>query len=144
MCSNTSPEFSAQKLVYVLEKLGESKATLGDYEAAKQHFDQAIQLWTTSPAAKGSEQEKAVVYHETLAGLHLYIGQLSSDQEALEAYKKGLKSLEVAVEWRQAKYTELKTAAASGAAEHETMEDTVVEVEKSRVDEAKAFLEEAR
>jgi tetratricopeptide (TPR) repeat protein len=93
-------------LIYVLEKLGELKASeFNDPTAAKQDFEQAIALLlatkddsnATSPTTSSSSSSN----QETLAGLHLYIGQLSSEQEALEAYKKGLQCLETSIKLRQ-------------------------------------------
>lgn len=87
------------KLVYVLEKMGEAKASLGELEAAKQDFENAIAVLTSSSSSlDGKMNEKSAPYQETLADLYLYIGQLSSDHLALEAYKKGLVALESSVE----------------------------------------------
>jgi tetratricopeptide (TPR) repeat protein len=83
-----------EKLVYVLEKLGEIKVSLGDLEGARKDFENAINLLTSFP------EEKNPQYHETLAGLYLYIGQLSSEQGALEAHRKGIQSLELCVNLR--------------------------------------------
>ena len=129
---STSTTDSKQKLVYVLEKLGEAKASLGDHEAAKQDFENAIQLLTSNE----NLIENTAQYHETLAGLHLYIGQLSSDLEALEAYKKGLQSLELGVELRQKECTEMEQS--------QKVEDNSMEIETSKNGEAKALVEEAR
>lgn len=83
------------QLVTVLEKLGDTRATLGDQDAARSDFSNAIALLSQSPQPTNAQ------FQETLAGLHLYIGQLSTEQEALEAYKKGLVCLEASVELRQ-------------------------------------------
>jgi hypothetical protein len=84
-----------EKFTTVLEKLGETKATLGDEEGARQTFSNAIQLLVGKPQADNPQ------YQETLAGFYLYLGQLSAEQEALQAYKKGLECLKISVDLRQ-------------------------------------------
>jgi tetratricopeptide (TPR) repeat protein len=120
---------ATKDLIYVLEKLGELKASeFHNPMAAKQDFQQAIALLllsTTSTSTRTRTQENdnhnnaassssssspptTTMPHtstssdqETLAGLHLYIGQLSCEQEALEAYQKGLECLERSLQLRQ-------------------------------------------
>lgn len=132
----SSPE-SQQKLVFVLEKVGESNANMGDHEAAKQSFENAIQLLTSKNDNK-KQPQKTAQYNETLASLYLYVGQLCADHEALAAFKKGLESLELSVDLRQTEYTELKQS------QIRTMEDNAMEVDSSGIDEAKALLEDGR
>lgn len=93
------PSPPTDQLVYVLEKCGEAKATVGDVEAARKDFENAIALLTTTPPKQPTTN--APQFQETLAGLHLYIGQLSAEHEALQAYKKGLECLQASVELRQ-------------------------------------------
>jgi hypothetical protein len=76
-----------QDLIQVLEKMGESKVSVGDQDGAKQDFQEAIQLLD-------QESTKNMSYHETRASLLFYFGQLCVEQEALEAYKNGVTSLE--------------------------------------------------
>ena len=94
-----------EKYVQVLEKLGDIKASMGDVDSAKQHFQTAITLWTSTVSEENINdnkgKEESAAYQETLAGLYLYIGQLCSEQEALKAYEKGLTCLEKSVQLRE-------------------------------------------
>ena len=145
------------KLIYVLEKMGEQKASLGDHAAAKHDFERAIQLLIKSASSnnnnnKLTEQQQTAQYHESLAALHLYVGQLCSDHEALEAYKKGLQSLERGLELRQQEYDDLINSSQQQQVEEtnrysKTNDSSMMEMETgtmSKSDEAKVLLEEAR
>jgi hypothetical protein len=80
-----------RQLVQVLEKLGEAHVGMGDPQGAKQAFEQAIALL---------EEDESVVkktdtyYYETRSSLYLYIGQLCSSDQALQAFLQGVVSLE--------------------------------------------------
>eukprot|EP00934_Nitzschia_sp_Nitz4_P008694 Nitzschia sp. Nitz4//scaffold29_size155292//29231//30541//NITZ4_002641-RA/size155292-processed-gene-0.7-mRNA-1//1//CDS//3329546397//8684//frame0 len=80
-------------LVQVLEKLGECKVSLGDQEGARKDFEDALALLDE----KCSREMDSLLYHERRSNLFLYIGQLCMDRDALEAYHKGIQSLESAV-----------------------------------------------
>lgn len=71
-----------QDLAHVLAKLGETKVSMGDQDGARDDFERAIAL---TPKGK------------VRAGLYLYVGQLSLEEEALEAYQKGITELEEAL-----------------------------------------------
>ncbi|CAB9529775.1 TPR domain protein [Seminavis robusta] len=107
--SKTDADATSPKLfVHVLEKLGELKASEGNSGAAKQDFERAIAIMTTNNTTDNPKE--AAQYQETLAGLHLYIGQLSCEQEALQAYQKGLQCLETALQVRQQQDTTVSPA----------------------------------
>ena len=63
----------------VLAKLAECKVSIGDQDGARDDFERAIQLSPPGPV-------RACLYH--------YVGQLSSDEEALDAHLKGIEELE--------------------------------------------------
>ena len=90
------PPPPTEQMVNVLEKLGDVRATLGDQDAARTDFSSAISLLMSSPPQPTTAQ-----FQETLAGLHLYVGQLSTEQEALQAYKQGLECLQASVGLRE-------------------------------------------
>ncbi len=77
-------------LVHVLEKMGECQVSIGDQDAAKGHFLQSLRLLEES----SSESTKNTSYYETHSSLCFYIGQLSLEKEALDAYRQGISSLE--------------------------------------------------
>lgn len=138
--NESSSSTDQAKLVHVLEKVGEQKAALGDHEAAKQDFETAIQLFLKI----NKNTEPTAQYHETLAALHLYVGQLSSDQQALEAYKKGLSSLETGLELRQKECTELQQQQTSMEETDNVDNSMEVETTMSKSDESKALVKEIR
>jgi len=94
---------SETELINVLEKMGELQVSMGDQDRAKEHFVQALglleehkqkeqqkQQHNQSDGKKAQEWE----FYESHCNLSLYIGQLSLEQEALEAYLRGVTSLE--------------------------------------------------
>lgn len=129
---------STEQLVSVLEKLGEARASLGDEEQARQDFQNAIDLVTASPQDKKTNPQ----FQETLAGLHLYIGQLSAEQEALAALKKGLQCLEASVELRQQECA--NTPAQISEDDEEAMMDDDEEDGKEKANHTAVALNEAR
>ena len=76
-----------QDLIQVLEKMGESKVSVGDQDGAKQDFQEALQLLD-------QEKDQNVAYYEARSSLLFYVGQLCMADEALEAYRQGVTSLE--------------------------------------------------
>mmetsp|Transcript_7302 Transcript_7302/g.10334 ORF Transcript_7302/g.10334 Transcript_7302/m.10334 type:complete len:442 (+) Transcript_7302:44-1369(+) len=84
------------KLSNVLAKVGEAKVSMGDQDGARDCFLNAISC-LSSTTWRGDE----IQLHETRASLHLYLGQLSSEQEALTAYKNGTQELEACISLRE-------------------------------------------
>jgi tetratricopeptide (TPR) repeat protein len=75
------------QLASVLTKMGEAKVSIGDQEGAREDFEKAIRL-----TKEGNKK----------AALYLYLGQLSTEDEALEAYEKGIQELEIYIQsWRE-------------------------------------------
>lgn len=68
-----------QELASVLAKLAECKVSVGDQDGARDDFERAIALSPPGPFR---------------AGLYLYVGQLSLEDDALEAHQKGISELE--------------------------------------------------
>jgi tetratricopeptide (TPR) repeat protein len=97
-----------RQLVQVLEKLGDAHVGMGDPEGAKQAFEQAIALLEQD----GSATEKTdTYYYETRSSLYLYIGQLCSSDQALQAFLQGVSSLESCIALvRQAAQDEMAEA----------------------------------
>jgi len=78
-------------LIHVLEKMGECQVSIGDQDLAKDHFKQSLRL--LEEGAK-TESIRSTSYYEAHSSLCFYIGQLSLENDALEAYKEGIRSLE--------------------------------------------------
>jgi len=150
---NTGNGSTEEKMVQVLEKLGEVKATLGDHEGAKKDFQSAIALLTAAAkndqAAETTTLSSLAAYQETLAGLHLYVGQLSSEEEALQAYKHGLVCLEksVAIREEECENNPLESAPAVQVAEVAMMDVETNPAAADQVEEKEtpqSMLQEAR
>lgn len=84
--SSTS-ETRERDLIQVLEKMGESKVSVGDQEGARKDFKEALEVLD-------QEEDKNVSYYETRSNISFYVGQLCMEHEALETYQQGVKSLE--------------------------------------------------
>lgn len=87
----------------VLGKAGEARVSLGDPGGGRENFEEAIELLgNASPLDEqmaGSEIDHAssmadAQMREARAGLRFYLGQLSSEKDALASYQAGLKDLE--------------------------------------------------
>jgi hypothetical protein len=91
---------SETELINVLEKMGEIKVSMGEQDDAKEHFIQALQLLEQQQEQQEGKYDtnqqvtQQWSYYETHSSLCLYVGQLSLEQEALDAYLKGVSSLE--------------------------------------------------
>mmetsp|Transcript_11683 Transcript_11683/g.17148 ORF Transcript_11683/g.17148 Transcript_11683/m.17148 type:complete len:393 (+) Transcript_11683:81-1259(+) len=83
-------EDDKEKLADVMAKLGECKVSMGDQDGARDAFEQAINLIPEGPNHKR-------------AGYYLYLGQLSLEEEALEAYQKGIQELENCIRYHTEK-----------------------------------------
>mmetsp|Transcript_43 Transcript_43/g.77 ORF Transcript_43/g.77 Transcript_43/m.77 type:complete len:437 (-) Transcript_43:4170-5480(-) len=81
-------------LIHVLEKMGELQVSIGDQDLAKEHFVQSLRLLDE----RKTESPMNISYYETHSSLCFYIGQLSLENEALEAYQSGIRSLEKSME----------------------------------------------
>ena len=87
------PEANPLLLSRVLLKLGEVKVSLDNQGGAREDFSCALSLL--------KEDDDSLETHEIRAGLCLYLGQLSSEKEALEAVRKGIEELEACVRLRE-------------------------------------------
>ncbi|KAG7337582.1 hypothetical protein IV203_019839 [Nitzschia inconspicua] len=81
-----------EQMLHVLEKMGEIQVSLNDPDQARQHFLHALQL------LEAQQKPSSWCMLESHANLCLYIGQLSIEQQALEAYLKGVSSLEKCIQ----------------------------------------------
>ena len=77
----------------VLGKLGETKVSMGDQEGARDDFERAIAL-LNEQHGEGGDGVAQIELMEIKASLYLYMGQLSSNNEALQAYNNGVQLLE--------------------------------------------------
>eukprot|EP00536_Pseudo-nitzschia_multiseries_P007613 jgi/Psemu1/305062/fgenesh1_kg.181_\ len=92
--SSSNGKRGEEDLIHVLEKMGELQVSIGDQDLAKQHFVQSLSLLDEAK----TESTKNISYYETHSSLCFYIGQLSLEKEALEAYQSGICSLEKCTE----------------------------------------------
>jgi hypothetical protein len=76
----------------VLGKLGEVKVSLSDLDGARDDFSAAISLL--------ENEDNNMDIHESRANLYLYLGQVSSEQDALAALRKGVEELEACIHLR--------------------------------------------
>lgn len=90
-----------ETLSTVLGKMGELKASNGDRDGARTDFLDAIEMMGPSQAngeeSRGGHYLSIAQNCEKRAGLHLYLGQLSSGTEALNSFRVGVCELERAV-----------------------------------------------
>jgi tetratricopeptide (TPR) repeat protein len=104
-CNQSIISSNAVLLAKVLSKIGEAKVSMGDPETARADFVDAITtlssvehyipdpttaLNNTNNTTDGINKAQ---YKELLSNLFLYLGQLSSDHEALDCFKKAILSL---------------------------------------------------
>ncbi|VEU35780.1 unnamed protein product [Pseudo-nitzschia multistriata] len=80
-----------EDLIHVLEKMGELQVSMGDQDLAKDHFVRCLGLLEERGK---KDSAKDMSYYETRSNLCFYIGQLSLEKEALDAYQNGITSLE--------------------------------------------------
>ncbi len=90
-----------EKLSAVLGKLGEAKVSQGNQEGARKDFADAIALLTEQDDNELNSTD-LIQKQEIRGGLYLYLGQLSSDYEALAAYEKGIDDFEKSLRRREA------------------------------------------
>jgi hypothetical protein len=90
-----SLETRERQLISVLEKLAECKVAMEDQTGALQDFKEAITL------VEQEDDKTKLYYYETRCNLYLYVGQLCSDEQALDAYQQGISSLESCVKFVQ-------------------------------------------
>ena len=113
--TNSNVDQDKKTLSTVLGKMGELKASNGDVEGARSDFLNAIELLgpaptnSTSSATRDGNKKmeieeggeecniRTAQSSESRAGLHLYLGQLSSGTEALDSFRVGVSELECAV-----------------------------------------------
>jgi len=87
-------ETKQKDLIHVLEKMGELQVSIGDQDLAKKHFLKSIQLLERHQ----KQQKTNKSFFETHSNVCFYIGQLSIEKEALEAYLRGIRSLEECIQ----------------------------------------------
>jgi hypothetical protein len=75
--------------------MGEIQVSMGDPDRARQHFLQALQLGDQQLQQHQSSISWSLL--ESNANICLYLGQLSMEHSALEAYLRGVSSLEEAI-----------------------------------------------
>jgi tetratricopeptide (TPR) repeat protein len=96
------------KLIHTLERMGECQVSMGDPDLAREHFVQALQLLEEqrqqqtrrqhAEEGPSSSSSSSIGFLDTHSSLCLYIGQLSLEREALEAYLRGIASLEQCIQ----------------------------------------------
>lgn len=79
------PLAQAESLCYIYEKMADCKVALGDPDGAKPDYERALQETTEDDDTKR-------------ASMLMYIGQLSTDEEALGCYRKGIQHLGSAID----------------------------------------------
>jgi len=70
--------------------MGELQVSMGDQDLAKDHFVRSLRLLEEGKA----ESTKNTSHYEIYSNICFYIGQLSLEKEALDAYQSGIRSLE--------------------------------------------------
>jgi hypothetical protein len=86
-----SGESKVLLLSKVLGKLAEVKVSMGDQQGAQQDFLEAVSLLNgEGPTENGMARAQ---WREARASLHLYLGQLSSSNDALEAFTRAIHDL---------------------------------------------------
>ncbi len=102
----------AEVLIHVLEKMGECQVSIGDPDVAKGHFLQSLKLLEEL----STDSTRTTNFYETHSSLCFYIGQLSLEKEALEAYQRGIRSLEECIKKVEDEGSEADMQDASGEA----------------------------
>lgn len=88
------PEADPILLAKVLGKLGDVKVSLGDTDTTvEDDFETAVSLLPV--------EKDTVDIHELRASLLLYLGQLRSQHDALDAYQKGVEELNACIRLRE-------------------------------------------
>ena len=99
--TNNKQQEGRADLIHALEKMGELQVSIGDQDLAKQHFLQSLKLLEEgrrNEQQQGENNSKNVGFYETHSNLCFYVGQLSLEKEALEAYQRGIRSLEECIQ----------------------------------------------
>ncbi len=99
----------------VLGKLGEIQASNRDGDGARKHFLDAIELMGPTPTTNEDSEGNIISIAqncEKRAGMHLYLGQLCTGEEALTYFRVGVSELERAVSVLEGKSVPNATAAA--------------------------------
>lgn len=128
------PEANPLLLARVLLKLGEVKVSLDDSQGARQDFEFATNLL--------EDDDDALEIHEIRAGLWLYLGQLSSEQEALDAFRKGIQELEACVRLLESKCQETQADmdTQDGPSPQESLQETRRQLSNAFCTVAELFL----
>lgn len=92
-----------QLIIHILQKMGELQVSLNDPDTAKVHFVDAIQRLEATkpeltPSSTSMSSSDLMTYYETHSNLCFYIGQSSLEHEGLDAYIKGIASLEKCID----------------------------------------------
>ncbi|OEU15659.1 hypothetical protein FRACYDRAFT_275746 [Fragilariopsis cylindrus CCMP1102] len=99
--TNNKQQEGRADLIHALEKMGELQVSIGDQDLAKQHFLQSLKLLEEgrkNEQQQGENNSKNISFYETHSNLCFYVGQLSLEKEALEAYQRGIRSLEECIQ----------------------------------------------
>jgi hypothetical protein len=99
----------------VLGKLGEVKVSLSDHDGARDDFSTAISLL--------ENEDNNMAIHESRANLYLSLGQVSSEQEALVALRKGVEELEACIRLRGKSHNQ-KDDMEDGSSEQDALQET--------------------
>lgn len=126
------PEANPLLLARVLLKLGEVKITLEDSDGARQDFEFATSLL--------QDDNDSLETHEIRAGLCLYLGQLSSEKEALEAFRKGIEELKACIRLRETADEDSMDTADDAKSRQESLQDTRRQLSNAYCTVAELFL----
>jgi len=155
-------EGDKKTLASVLGKMGELKASMGNVDAARVDFLDAIELMGHSldVAACNMQNDESLdlldnvdinlstaQHCEHLAGLYLYLGQLSSGCEALTSFKTGVQELKKAVSILERLCNCAASAKGNGNARNVGVKKEIMEVdgiEEMSSEELIRYLEETR
>lgn len=85
-------------LARILGRSGEAQVSLGDVESGRENFLEAISILdgpglSSSSVEEGNGDGHNIVY-DVRASMHLYLAQLSTAEEALSEYRRGISELE--------------------------------------------------
>ena len=91
LTNNEEKESNILLLSRVLGKMAETKVSVGDQVGAQQDFLEATNL--LSGDGSGDNPVAQAQWKEARASLYLYLGQLSTSTDALEAFKRAITDL---------------------------------------------------
>ena len=99
--TNEEKDSNVLLLSKVLGKMAEAKVALGDQGGAQQDFLEATNLLSGDGPSSSLPSEQNLVavaqWKEARASLYLYLGQLSSSSDALEAFTRAIGDLKACI-----------------------------------------------